>query len=167
MDKKSSFNRRSFIALSTLASFGGFSTSLLNASNHYSVNRRIIFSVKRRVGIIGLDTSHSEVFTSMINSGEISGDYKVMAACSQGSTDIPAALKIKPRVTKAVREMGVEIVDSIDILLGMVDVVLLETIDGRPQKKVQAVVNGSIGKVIGADVYTPAEIEPHHMDLAW
>src|SRR3546814_1027110 len=28
--------------------------------------------------------------------------------------------------------MGVEIVDSIEILLGMVDVVLLETIDGRP-----------------------------------
>ena len=32
---------------------------------------------------------------------------------------------------------------------------------------VQKVVSGSIGQVTGADVYTPATIERHHMDMAW
>ena len=171
----------------------------------------------KRIGIIGLDTSHSEVFTKMINSGAVAGGYKVVAAYPHGSPDIPEALKMKPGIIAAVKSMGVEIVDSIDALLKKVDVILLETIDGRPHYEqalpvlkagkrmfidkpvaanladakrifeasgkynspiftssalrfdltVQSVVNGSIGNVTGADVYTPAIIEPHHMDLAW
>ncbi|MCE7040397.1 Gfo/Idh/MocA family protein [Dyadobacter sp. CY312] len=85
-----------------------------------------------RIGIIGLDTSHSEVFTKIINSDLIdSQGFKVVAAYADGSKDIPSAIKMKPAVTNAVRQMGVEIVDSIDDLLGKVDVLLLESNDGR------------------------------------
>lgn len=207
-----SLNRRSFIKNSALAGAGiGFFHSAgafgFSTATH-----------SKRIGIIGLDTSHSEVFTKIINNGgpEMAG-YKVVAAYPHGSKDIPAALKVKPAIIEAVKAMGVEIVDSIAALIKRVDVVLLETVDGRPHleqalpvmqagkrmfidkpmaatledvrklyaasKKYQApifsssalrydanvikVVSGSIGKVTGADVYTPAEIEPNHLDMAW
>jgi len=220
MNKNKSFNRRSFIRLSAIAGAGigiiPFATFAAadGPSDRFNV---IDIAQGKRIGIIGLDTSHSEVFTKMINSGEVIGGYKVVAAYPHGSPDIPAALKMKPGIIAAVKEMGVEIVSSIADLLKKVDVVLLETIDGRPHydqalpvlkagkrmfidkpisanldeakrifaaakqyncpifsssalrfdPTVQKVVNGSIGKVTGADVYTPAEIDPHHMDLAW
>ncbi|WP_448104507.1 Gfo/Idh/MocA family protein [Pedobacter panaciterrae] len=208
-----SLNRRSFIRTTALAGVG---IGLFNSTKvlGHSVSSR----TGKRIGIIGLDTSHSEVFTKLINEGgpEMTG-YKVTSAYPQGSKDIPAALKAKPGILAAVKGMGVEIVDSIEELIQKVDVVLLETIDGRPHyeqalpvmqagkrmfidkpiaasledvKKIFAasrkynspifsssalrydanvlkVVSGSIGKVIGADVYTPAEIEPNHMDMAW
>ena len=37
----------------------------------------------------------------------------------------------------------------------------------RYDKLVREVNTGKIGKVLGADVYTPAEIEPNHIDQAW
>lgn len=220
MNKMKNLDRRSFVRLAGLTGLGAvsYSFSPLSFKNKTLPNDNEIISSKgKRVGVIGLDTSHSEVFTKMINSGEVSGGYKVVAAYPQGSVDIPEALRIRPEVTKAVSSMGVEIVDSIDVLLEKVDVVLLESIDGRPHyeqalpvlkagkrmfidkpmaanfkdvkrifaaakeynspvfsssalrydHKVQEVVNGSIGKVLGADVYSPAAIEPHHLDLAW
>lgn len=86
----------------------------------------------KRVGIIGLDTGHSEAFTKRINGGapDMLG-YKVVAAYPEGSPDIASALKMKPGIIKAVAEMGVELVNSIDQLLQKVDVVLLESNDGR------------------------------------
>lgn len=87
----------------------------------------------KRIGIIGLDTSHSRVFTKAINEGGAKmGGYKVVAAYPHGSPDIPSALKMKPDIIAAVKGMGVEIVDSIEELLTKVDVVLLETNDGKP-----------------------------------
>ncbi|MCM4167110.1 Inositol 2-dehydrogenase/D-chiro-inositol 3-dehydrogenase [Arenibacter antarcticus] len=220
MKKNKNIGRRSFVQMTGLASLGvaSYSFAPIPINSFVSPKDLEIAPLKgKRVGIIGLDTSHSEVFTRMINSGEVSGGYKVVAAYPHGSADIPEALKMKPGITKAVMAMGVEIVDSIETLLEKVDVVLLETIDGRPHyeqalpvlksgkpmfidkplaadladaekiyaasrkykspifsssalrydQKVQEVVNGAIGKVTGADVYTPAVIEPHHMDLAW
>ena len=210
-----SYNRRSFLKLSALAG-AGIGLSSLTPSAAFSALPTGVAPGKR-IGIIGLDTSHSEVFSKLINSGEVGGGYKVVAAFAEGSKDIPEALKIKETVLPAVRNMGIKIVDSIDDLLKQVDVVLLETIDGRPHyeqalpvlkagkrmfidkpiganlsdaKKifaasrqykspifsssalrfdanVQKVVNNSIGKVLGADVYTPAGTERGHLDLAW
>ena len=37
----------------------------------------------------------------------------------------------------------------------------------RYMKSAQEVVNGSIGKVLGADTYSPAHLEPTHPDLYW
>jgi predicted dehydrogenase len=68
----------------------------------------------------------------MINSGQVAGGYKVVAAYAEGSKDIPDALKMKPGIIAAVQKMDVKIVDSIEDLLKEVDVVLLETVDGRP-----------------------------------
>jgi len=208
-----SFNRRSFIKTTALAGAGiGF----FNSAKALGLSASSVSD--KRIGIIGLDTSHSEVFTKIINKGGPEmGGYKVVAAYPHGSNDIPQALKMKPGIIEAVKGMGVEIVDSIEELIKKVDVVLLETIDGRPHyeqalpvmragkrmfidkpiaatledvKKLYAaskkynapifsssalrydanvmkVVSGSIGRVIGADVYTPAELEPNHMDMAW
>ena len=57
----------------------------------------------KSIGIIGLDTSHSQVFTEAINNGgpEMAG-YKVVAAYPHGSKDIPSALEMKPKIIEAV-----------------------------------------------------------------
>jgi hypothetical protein len=88
----------------------------------------------RRVGIIGLDTSHATAFTKILNdpaAGDRFGGYRVTAAFPEGSGDIESSVSRIPRYTSEMREMGVEIVGSIDELLARVDVVLLETNDGR------------------------------------
>jgi predicted dehydrogenase len=89
-----------------------------------------------RIGIIGLDTSHCVAFTSILhnpdNTGALAG-FRVVAAFPGGSPDIPASRDRVEGFTKTMREKyGVEIVDSIDELLKKVDVVMIESVDGRP-----------------------------------
>lgn len=91
-----------------------------------------------RAGIIGLDTSHAPAFTKLMNDPNAQGDLagvRVVAAYPGGSPDIPSSIDRVPEYTKALSDMGVEIVDSIDELLEKVDVVLLESVDGRPHLK--------------------------------
>ena len=88
-----------------------------------------------RIGIIGLDTSHVPEFTKIFNNPKATGNlagFKVVAAYPGGSSDIPSSFNRIPQYTKAVQGMGVEIVNSIPDLLSKVDVVLLESVDGRP-----------------------------------
>ena len=87
-----------------------------------------------RVGIIGLDTSHAIAFAKMLNAekGEPAFEgFKVTAAYTYGSLDIPSSTNRYPLYTKQIKEMGVEIVGSIADLLKQTDVILLETNDGR------------------------------------
>ena len=88
-----------------------------------------------RAGIIGLDTSHAVAFTKAINTSpqrpEVMG-VKVVAAYAQGSKDIESSTKRVPEYTQQVTQLGVEIVPTIDALLDKVDVVFLESNDGRP-----------------------------------
>jgi hypothetical protein len=89
-----------------------------------------------RAGLIGLDTSHVIAFTKAFHSPdpkpELSG-VRVVAAFPGGSPDLPASRDRVEGYTKQLRdEFGVEIVDSIEALLPKVDVVLLESVDGRP-----------------------------------
>ena len=88
-----------------------------------------------RAGIIGLDTSHAVAFTKAINTlpqrPEVMG-VKVVAAYAQGSKDIESSTKRVPEYTQQVTQLGVEIVPTIDALLDKVDVVFLESNDGRP-----------------------------------
>jgi predicted dehydrogenase len=143
--------------------------------------------------------------------------YKVVAAYPRGSADIESSTKRIPGYTEDVKKLGVEIVNSIEDLLKKVDVVLLETNDGRPHleqalmvlkagkpmfidkpvagslkdaiaiyeaakkyklpvfsssslrymESVQDVVKGKVGKVLGADSFSPATIEKTHPDLFW
>lgn len=88
-----------------------------------------------RVGIIGLDTSHVIAFTGVLNKENNPGDLagvRVVAAYPGGSPDVEASASRVEGFTKQLREQGVEIVDSIDVLLTKVDAILLESVDGRP-----------------------------------
>jgi hypothetical protein len=86
-----------------------------------------------RAGMIGLDTSHVPAFAKMFNNSkegsELSGIRVVVGY--PGGTDIPASRDRVGKFTEELRGMGVEIVDTIPKLLEKVDVVLLESVDGR------------------------------------
>lgn len=86
-----------------------------------------------RVGMIGLDTSHVPAFAKIFNNPKAAGDVvgiKVVAGYP-GGTDIPASRDRVAMFTQQLRDMGIEIVDSIPKLLEKVDAVLLESVDGR------------------------------------
>ena len=87
-----------------------------------------------KIGIIGLDTSHSIEFAKLLNAETPSPEYagcRVVAAYPQGSRDIASSTNRVPGYIEKVKPFGVEIVDSIDTLLKKVDAVLLESNDGR------------------------------------
>ena len=86
-----------------------------------------------RVGMIGLDTSHVPAFAKIFNNPKATGDlagFKVVAGYP-GGTDIPASRDRVKGFTEQLRTMGIEIVETIPQLLEKVDVVLLESVDGR------------------------------------
>lgn len=125
-----SYNRRNFIRLSTLAA-----ATLGTIGRGYAMPlARPAIAIGLRVGIIGLDVSHSVAFTKLLNSPEAAADYggyQVVAAYPKGSNDIAFSVDRIPEFTKAVTDLGVEIVSSIADLLSRVDAVLLNTNDGR------------------------------------
>lgn len=86
-----------------------------------------------RAGIVGLDTSHVPAFTKLFNDPSAEGDLSGVRVVVgyPGGTDMPASRDRVGKFTEQVRGMGVEIVDSIPQLLEKVDVVLLESVDGR------------------------------------
>jgi hypothetical protein len=216
---KHHFNRRKFLKSTALASLGlglsGSVTALYGQDNPLGKVAKGL-----RVGIIGLDTSHSIAFAKTLNNPAAApelGGYKVVAAYPKGSNDIESSVKRIPANTEEVKKYGVEIVGSIKALLKKVDVVLLETNDGRLHleqvlpvlkagkrvfidkpitaslsdamaifeaadtykipvfsasslrfmTKAQEVAQGKLGKVMGAETYSPATLEKTHPDLFW
>jgi predicted dehydrogenase len=86
-----------------------------------------------RIGMIGLDTSHVPAFAKLFNNPKATGDlsgFKVVAGYP-GGTDMPSSATRIKGFTEGLRTNGVEIVDTIPALLAKVDVVLLESVDGR------------------------------------
>jgi predicted dehydrogenase len=208
------FNRRDFVKR---ASIGGISIGLAGKLEPFFGTGS---STGMKVGIIGLDTSHSVAFTKALNSpdaGAEFGGFKIAAAYPRGSNDIQSSVSRIPGYTEEVKNLGVEITGSIDELLGKVDVVLLETNDGRLHleqalkvmkagkpmfidkpvaasladaisiyraaehykipvfsssslryiSEITDISSGKIGKVLGADTFSPATIEKTHPDLFW
>ncbi|MFK5973973.1 MAG: Gfo/Idh/MocA family oxidoreductase [Flavobacteriaceae bacterium] len=207
--------RRNFIKTASLASLGlsieGYASKLTE-----QINIKVT-----RIGIIGLDTSHSVAFTKILNDPAVEpalAGNRVVAAYPWGSKDIESSTSRIPKYTEEMKSMGVQIVASIAELLDKVDVVLLETNDGRPHleqalqvfkagkpvfidkpiaasfsdahaifeaakkynvpvfssssmryvTKAQEIRRGStIGKVLGANTYSPAHLEKTHPDLFW
>lgn len=87
-----------------------------------------------RAGIIGLDTSHVTAFTKTLNAEKPKPEavgVRVVAAWPGGSADIPSSINRVPGFTADVKKLGVEIVDTIDELVEKVDVVFIESLDGR------------------------------------
>jgi len=127
---KNSFSRREFVRTSAIAGAGlAFTSSSVSA---YMNNN---LAEGTRVGIIGLDTSHCIAFTKALNdpkTGPEFAGYKVVAAYpTAGSSDLPSGINRLADFTEQVKQQGVEIVSSIEELLKKVDLVLLETVDGR------------------------------------
>ena len=88
-----------------------------------------------KVGIIGVDTSHAAEFTKIFNDPKATGDLagmKVVAAFPGGSPDLADNAKKITENTAKLKELGLEIVDSVEALVSKVDVVLVESVDGRP-----------------------------------
>ncbi|GAB6166276.1 Gfo/Idh/MocA family oxidoreductase [Thermostilla marina] len=88
-----------------------------------------------RAGMIGLDTSHVVAFSRMINDPKAEGPtaaVEIIAGYPNGMPDNEFSRTRIAGFTETVREMGITIYDSIDALLPHVDVVLIESVDGRP-----------------------------------
>lgn len=145
---KQHFDRRRFIRTASIATAGlGLAGSLVKTYAY------TLYQTRQRVGIIGLDTSHSVAFAKALNSPEAAAElkgYKVVAAYPQGSADIESSTKRIPGYIDDVKKLGVEIVQSIPDLLKKVDVVLLETNDGRPHLE-QALLVLKAGKPVFID----------------
>jgi Oxidoreductase family, NAD-binding Rossmann fold len=211
---KNRLNRRDFVKR---AAIGGISIGMADRLDPFWGSGT---PGGKNVGIIGLDTSHCIAFTKALNSpdaGPEFGGYKVVAAYPRGSNDIKSSVDRIAGYTEEVKNMGVVITGSIDELLGRIDVVLLETNDGRLHLEqalqvmkagkrmfidkpvaaslsdtisifraashykvpvfsssslrfdelTQEIASGKIGKVLGADTFSPATIEKTHPDLFW
>lgn len=121
-------NRRNFIKTSASGAVG---LSLMTQSSIWAKEQS---NEKKRIGMIGLDTSHCVAFTKEFNNpdaGAELGGYKVVAAYPKGSSEIESSYSRIPKYTEEMKALGVKIVDSIEAMLDLVDVVLLETNDGR------------------------------------
>jgi hypothetical protein len=85
-----------------------------------------------RAGIIGTDTSHVPAFTDVFRRHP-EWRIKVVAAFKAGSPDLPtSANRLEGFAATIHDKYGVELVGGIAELLERVDVVLLESVDGRP-----------------------------------
>lgn len=88
-----------------------------------------------KAGIIGLDTSHAIAFTKTLNAAKpnpaVAG-CRMVAVYPKGSPDIASSVSRVPGYIEEMKKLDVEIADSIEELLKRVDVVFLETNDGRP-----------------------------------
>jgi predicted dehydrogenase len=208
--------RRKFIRYTTNTTLG---MGLFGSLPKSYANKTAANTLKR-IGIIGLDTSHSIAFAKAINGPDPSPaytGYTITTAYPRGSADIESSVKRIAGYTGRNKKIGIEIAVSIEALLDKCDFVLLETNDGRPHRQqalqviasgktlfidkpvagsltdaiaiyeaakknkvpvfsssslrymesVQEVLTGKIGKVLGADTFSPATLEKTHPDLFW
>ena len=88
-----------------------------------------------RAGMIGLDTSHATAFTRLLNDPAATGALErveVVVALPQGSPDLAGNAERIATYTKELQASGVRLVRSMDELLAASDVILVESVDGRP-----------------------------------
>ena len=94
----------------------------------------ITLQAQVKIGIIGLDTSHSTAFTKLLNGDDKKAEYndfRIVAAYPYGSKTIKSSYDRIPGYIEEVEKYGVEVVNSIAELLNKVDCVMLETNDGN------------------------------------
>lgn len=87
-----------------------------------------------KLGMIGLDTSHCEAFTKLLNDenneNHIPG-AKITEAYPGGSSLFSLSMDRVEGITKNIKEAGVEIIDSISGMSKDLNGFLLESVDGR------------------------------------
>jgi predicted dehydrogenase len=122
------YTRRDFVQTTASAGIGlGFSKSIYPAYSATAADGK-------RIGIIGLDGSHAVAFTKVMNDASASSEYlgyRVVAAYPKGSNDIQSSVVRVPGYTQDMKNLGIEIVNSIEELLTKVDAVFMVTNDGR------------------------------------
>ncbi|MEO8472971.1 MAG: Gfo/Idh/MocA family oxidoreductase [Chryseolinea sp.] len=207
-------NRRKFIRNATLSS------AAIPFINNVAQGK-VISAVKDiNIGLIGLDTSHAIAFTKIINdkANPLAQGFKVANAYPYGSRTIESSSSRIPQYITEVKALGVEVVDSIEKVIGASDVIMLLTNDGKlhleqilPVLKAKKPVfvdkpvaahldevikiydavkqynvpmfsssplrylegaqrvryKDAVGKVIGAEAYSPQKTEQSHTDLYW
>lgn len=105
-----------------------------------------------RIGLIGMDTSHVPAFTKLFHDPAASGDlagFRVVAGLPDGS-DTPMSRDRIEGFTNEARELGVEIVDSVEALVGMSDRLMILSVDGRIHRR-QAEALFAAGKPVFVD----------------
>lgn len=120
-----------------------------------------------RVGLIGLDTSHSEHFTLRLNDpanpNHVPG-ARVVAAFPTGSPDLPESVRRLEGYTSMLRDkFGVRIMDSIAAVCAEVDAVMILSVDGRPhlEQARQVILSGKpffLDKPVAASLAEAVEI---------
>jgi hypothetical protein len=99
---ENNYKRRTFIKAATLTGIGITLGSIPTTAKQAT----------KRVGIIGLDTSHSVAFTKVLNASEPDAAYKgyrVVAAYPQGSRDIESSTK---RVPGYIEETWIQVINA-------------------------------------------------------
>jgi len=88
-----------------------------------------------KIGIVGLAV-HSAAFSQILNDPNKESDLKGCRITAlyhpPGNPDVDFTKEQLDKFEKDAREMGVKIVNSMDEMLDMADVVMIETNDGRP-----------------------------------
>lgn len=91
-----------------------------------------------RIAMVGLDTSHATAFTRILNDPSdphhLPGGW-VAKAWPGGSADFELSWSRVDQFTEEVRQLGVEICDSIEEAIEGCDAILLESADGRVHLK--------------------------------
>ncbi len=132
--KKNSMNsRRQFLKSSVIAGIGVTSSSI-QASCGQSKNHQ---NEDFKIGIIGLDTSHSPAFAKYINDPdkESMQGMRVSAAHPLGSKRIESSAKRIPEYTEQFKSMEIKIENDLDALIEQSNGILLETNDGTMHLK--------------------------------
>ncbi|WP_276347684.1 Gfo/Idh/MocA family oxidoreductase [Daejeonella sp. JGW-45] len=207
--------RRNFLKTAAIAGIGVGVTGMSPLLFANSTSQK-----KVRVGIIGLSV-HTEAFSEMLNvetnNPDISGFTVVAIYHPKGNPDVEFKAESLATWTENSKKRGIQLVDSVDKLLEMSDVVMLETNDGRPHleqlmpvfkarkpvfidkpiaanlkdvitilnearkynvpvfsssslryvSSAQEIRNGKVGRVLGADAYSPASLQEAHTDMFW
>ena len=108
-----------------------------------------------RVGMIGLDTSHTVAFTKVLNDPKAPGyipGAKIVGAFRSGSPDMPekSMNRVPGYATELSEKYGVKLYDSIEELVSQVDAVMIENVDGRRHLEIAKIVFPS-GKPVFID----------------
>lgn len=122
--------RRNFLKATAL----GVGAGITGISESIAISEDL-FVKELRVGLVGLSV-HSAAFSQILNdpakASDLNGCKMVALYHPKGNPDVDFTQEQLKKFEADIRQMGVKIVSSMKEMLDMVDVVMIETNDGRP-----------------------------------